>query len=401
MPNLTTLLAIVVFTPALAGGLLLLSWLEHRRQAALVVWAAGFLTASVAATLIIVARGDIPNFFSIVVGNALLAIAYGILWCGARTFERKNVSVPLALIGLLVWLAACSISPIYARPEARASVMAAIGICYSLLAVLELWRGRGDGQWRWPIILLLLGHAASIPIYVPVAGAWRHPDPADVDLLTFMIFETAFVSVCGAYLLGGLVKDQISANFRRASLTDPLTGVMNRRGFLEIGERLLARARFGKEPVALVMFDIDWFKRINDQFGHATGDDVLIAFCRTAWAESRTNDLFARIGGEEFVMLLPGTVAQEAMGLAERIRAAVEAAAHIIDEHTIRITVSAGVASSNEGISLEAFLIAADNALYRAKAAGRNRVEMMISSEIICTPRRLSDEASLEKQSAA
>ena len=100
-------------------------------------------------------------------------------------------------------------------------------------------------------------------------------------------------------------------------------------------------------------------------------------------------------------MLLPGTVAQEAMGLAERIRAAVQAAAHIIDEHTIRITVSAGVASSNEGISLEAFLIAADNALYRAKAAGRNRVEMMISSEIICTPRRLSDEASLEKQSAA
>jgi hypothetical protein len=79
--------------------------------------------------------------------------------------------------------------------------MAAIGICYTLLAVLELWRSRGDGAWRWPIMLLLLGHAASIPIHIPVAGAWKHPDPADVDLLTFMIFEAAFVSICAAYLL--------------------------------------------------------------------------------------------------------------------------------------------------------------------------------------------------------
>jgi hypothetical protein len=160
VPNLTTFLAIVVFTPALAGCLLLISWLQHRRQPALGVWGAGFLTASIATALIIVARGDIPNFLSIVVGNALLAVSYGILWCGARTFERKKVSIPLALIGLFVWLAACSISPIYARPEARAAVMAMIGACYTLLAVVELWRGRGDGAWRWPIIVILAAHAA-------------------------------------------------------------------------------------------------------------------------------------------------------------------------------------------------------------------------------------------------
>jgi hypothetical protein len=73
--------------------------------------------------------------------------------------------------------------PNLARPEARAGVMAAIGICYTLLAVFELWRGRGDGVWRWPIMVLLLCHAATIPIHIPVAGAWQHPDPADVDLL--------------------------------------------------------------------------------------------------------------------------------------------------------------------------------------------------------------------------
>jgi diguanylate cyclase (GGDEF)-like protein len=401
VPNLTTLLAIVVFTPALAGCLLLISWLQYRRQPALGVWAAGFFTASIAAALIIVARGEIPNFFSIVVGNALLAVAYGILWCGARTFERKKVSVPLAVVGLLVWLVACSISPIYTRPEARASVMAAIGVCYTLLAVVELWRGRGDGVWRWPIIVILLAHAASIPIHIPVAGAWRHPDSADVDLLTFMIFEAAFVSICGAYLLGGLVTNRISLSFQRAAMTDPLTGVTNRRGFFEIGERLLERARFGNEPLAIVMFDLDRFKGINDQFGHATGDEVLIAFCRLASAQLRPDDLFARIGGEEFATLLPNTALHDALRLAERVRAVIEGATHAVGEDVVRITVSVGVAPLNEGTAaLDAFLSAADIALYRAKAAGRNRVELM-SSALDCAPFSRSHEVSLDNRSAA
>src|ERR1700688_4476239 len=189
--------------------------------------------------------------------------------------------------------------PLYARPEARATVMATIGICYTLLAVLELWRGRGDGVWRWPIMVLLLGHAASIPIHIPVAGAWKHPDPADVDLLTFMIFEAAFVSICAAYLFGGLVKDRIAASYQHSSLTDPLTGVANRREFFQTGERLLTRTRFARQPVALLMFDLDQFKSINDRYGHHAGDEVLTAFCQVATLHMRPADLFGRIGGEE------------------------------------------------------------------------------------------------------
>jgi diguanylate cyclase (GGDEF)-like protein len=195
-----------------------------------------------------------------------------------------------------------------------------------------------------------------------------------------MIFEVALVSICGAYLLGSLVKDQIAASFRRASLTDPLTGLTNRRGFFEIGERLLARARFSNEPVSLVMFDLDGFKSINDQFGHATGDEVLIAFCRLASAQLRPNDLFARIGGEEFVTLLPNAAAQDAVWLAERVRAAIEAASHTVEGHVVRLTVSAGIAALNEGATaLGTFLGVADYALFRAKAAGRNRVELSTS----------------------
>jgi diguanylate cyclase (GGDEF)-like protein len=346
---------------------------------ALALWGSGFITASVATTLIIVLRGTIPNFWSIIVGNALLSAAYGILWSGARKFEAKKVSILLALVGVSVWLVACSIGPIYARPEARATVMAAIGIVYALLVVFELWRGRGDQVWRWPIMALLLAHAAAVPIHIPLAWAWTHPDPSDpsdLDLLTFAVFEGAFVCICAAYLFGGLAKDRIAARYRRASVTDPLTGAANRRGFFERGERLLMRARFARERTALILFDLDRFKIINDRYGHLTGDEVLTAFSRLATSHLRPNDLFGRIGGEEFASLLPDTGQDEAIWLAERVRRAFEASSLPIGQHAIRSTVSVGVAISDEEYSdLSALLAAADRALYRAKALGRNRVE--------------------------
>jgi diguanylate cyclase (GGDEF)-like protein len=401
MPSLTTLLAITAFTPAVAGCLLLLTWLQHKKVTALGLWASGFLMSSLATALVVVARGIIPNFWSVVVGNAILAAAYAILWCGARKFEGKKISTLLALAGVVLWLVACSISPVYARPEARASVMAAIGVGYTLLAVRELWLGYGDGVWRWPIIVLLLGHAASIPIHIPIAGAWKHPDPADVDLLTFMIFEAAFISICAAYFIGGLAKDRIAVGYQHASLTDPLTSAMNRRGLFQIGEPLLRRARFANQPVSLIMFDLDYFKAINDNLGHGIGDRVLVAFCRLTTAQLRPNDLFCRIGGEEFVAVLPNTTEQEALWIAERVRSGVDASSHGVGEGSVRTTVSAGVAFANDGTTnLVELLKAADQALYRAKAAGRNRVEARPSAAEHARPRR-SNALATHKRSAA
>jgi diguanylate cyclase (GGDEF)-like protein len=378
VPNFSTLLAISVFTPALTGCLLLLSWLQHRRIVALAWWGCGFIIASIATAIIVVARGTIPDFWSIVVGNALLASAYGILWGGARKFNGKKASIVLTLAGVPIWLAACSIPPIYARIEARASVMAAIAVFYTLLALFELWRSRGDGSWRWPIMLVLLAHAATIPVRIPLAAAWfRPPDPSDVDLLTFMIFETAFVCICAAYLFGGLAKDQIAARYRRASLTDSLTQVPNRRSFFATAERLLTRAHFTRRPVALLMFDLDRFKSINDRYGHQTGDDVLVAFCRLSTSMLRPTDLFARMGGEEFACLLPDAEQKDALWLAERLRTAFEGISHITGGQPLTATVSIGIAvSDGADVDLGALLKQADQALYRAKERGRNRVEI-------------------------
>ena len=144
-----------------------------------------------------------------------------------------------------------------------------------------------------------------------------------------------------------------------------------------MGERLLMRTRFARQPTALMMFDLDQFKSINDRYGHMPATRCLLHSVRLATSHLRPNDLFGRIGGEEFASLLPDTGAEDAIWLAERVRGAFEAASHHVgQQHIFSSTVSVGVAISDEEHSdLSALLDAADQALYRAKALGRNRVE--------------------------
>jgi diguanylate cyclase (GGDEF)-like protein len=142
----------------------------------------------------------------------------------------------------------------------------------------------------------------------------------------------------------------------------------------------MARTRFARRPAALLLFDLDRFKSINDRFGHGAGD-VLTAFCQLATSLLRPTDLFGRIGGEEFASLLPDTTRQDALLLAERLRAAFEATTHTLTDGPLSATASVGVAISDDASSdLAALLDVADQALYRAKAMGRNRVELSTHS---------------------
>jgi diguanylate cyclase (GGDEF)-like protein len=373
--DLSTLLAITVFSSAVAGCLLLLSWLQHRSVPALALWGIAFLMAAIA-TALLGARGFIPDIWSIVIANAVLAAAYGTMWWGVRSFEGRRTPLIFVLTGALIWLCACLIPLFYATPVARAMLMAAVGIVYTLLAVFELWRSRKEKlASRWPIIALLAAHAAAIPVRVPLVGS-RTGTSFHVDLLTFVVFESLFLSICGAFLFGSIVKERFLVWYQQASLIDPLTGVANRRAFFEQGNKLLERSVWAGTPTALLLFDLDAFKTINDRFGHATGDAVLTAFCRTAVSQLRPADLLARMGGEEFACLLPGINHQEAIWVADRVREAFEGTAHGGASGSFPATVSAGVASSDgRGCDLAFLLAEADRALYRAKENGRNRVE--------------------------
>ena len=151
---------------------------------------------------------------------------------------------------------------------------------------------------------------------------------------------------------------------------DNLTGLLNRRGFAERAEAELARARRDGTRLGVVSFDLDHFKAINDEFGHDVGDRVLVEAAELFRSELRESDVLARMGGEEFVALLPGDAVAEAEAMAERVRAALVATAA---SSTPAVTVSAGVTAAIAPEDLEDLLRSADRALYRAKFEGRNR----------------------------
>jgi len=160
------------------------------------------------------------------------------------------------------------------------------------------------------------------------------------------------------------------------ALLDPLTGIGNRRGFEQEINALETRSRGVTEPCAAVLVDIDYFKRVNDCYGHDAGDAVLKAVALCLKSTVRDTDILARFGGEEFVLWLPGASAAAAESLAERLRLSI-AAIHV--EHqgrVIAVTASFGVALQIPGESRASVLVRADTALYAAKRGGRNRVTL-------------------------
>jgi diguanylate cyclase (GGDEF)-like protein len=377
--DLPTLFVIAVFICAVAGLLLLLSWLQSRNVQALALWASAFILGSIGVALI-AARGDISDTWSIVIANAILATAYGMVWAGVRHFDGRATPAPLVLAGAVIWLVACHIEAFFISQQARTALMSAVIVSYSLLTAWELWRGRREGLiFRLSAILVLLVHSAFFVVRIPLAGALPLPTDSEetrTGLWTFTIFEAVFFAFCIPFFLIAMARERTVLGYKHASLIDPLTGVSNRQGFFERGENLLHRSAIDRRPTVLLLFDLDRFKDINDTFGHHVGDQVLTAFCGVATAALRPDDLFGRLGGEEFASLLPHMSLEEGLAVAERIRSNFEATTLRVGANALAATVSIGVAMSiDPSWDLVDLSKAADRALYRAKANGRNRVE--------------------------
>jgi diguanylate cyclase (GGDEF)-like protein len=169
--------------------------------------------------------------------------------------------------------------------------------------------------------------------------------------------------------------EQRVQDLQTLAAVDPLTGIYNRRQFETIARAEFARSQRYLRPLAFLVLDVDLFKRVNDEFGHAIGDWVLKMVATTISSAKRDPDVVARLGGEEFVMMLPETTADAAWGVAERIRELVHSNSLKIGKDQLALTISIGVAEAGESSSgLEAVLREADGALYEAKQRGRNQV---------------------------
>ncbi|MCK5035438.1 MAG: GGDEF domain-containing protein [Candidatus Sabulitectum sp.] len=193
----------------------------------------------------------------------------------------------------------------------------------------------------------------SVPYYSPVLG--------------FIVF----------FLLATHVVNRHMAKEESAARTDPLTGLLNRRGFLELSRLVVSIAERSAGSFSILMIDLDHFKRVNDKFGHAIGDRVLQEIATILLRGVREQDILARWGGEEVIILLPDTGVNGAKALGEKIRASVEKLETCHGEARICVTLSLGISQYHRGEPLTDTIQRADNALYQAKSSGRNRVEYL------------------------
>ena len=384
--DLVTLCVVSVYVIALVGALLVFSWWQNREVRSLAWWGGSLMLVSVSGVLL-VKRGIWPDWTTIGAANSLLFIGYGLFWAGFRSFTRRRI-IPVAVIGgALVWLAACGIPNFYHSFGDRVLLASVIAAAYCLACAGELWLGRGEVLLsRYPLLVLLVLHAAFLMSRFPTLNVWGETSEATVFTTPWVsthVFESLLFTIANAFLLLAMVKERVEREQRAIASSDALTGILNRRAFLATArERLDAERRVGR-PVALLLFDLDHFKDVNDRFGHAVGDDVLRAFCNCAQRSATSDSIFARLGGEEFVLLLPRN-RRRALRLANRLRDDFAQTRFSASGVTFGVTVSAGVATSDDaGHILEALLAAADLMLYQAKRAGRNRVEShMLDQEI-------------------
>jgi diguanylate cyclase (GGDEF)-like protein len=235
---------------------------------------------------------------------------------------------------------------------------------------------------RW--MLAFLGLLILSAVFDQTLAAHARPMTAGLNTLYFFM-NTGVGFILIGMMLYYFVKDRESAyqklqqneaHIREQMLTDPLTGVANRRYLDERLSMELARQARYDQPLSVIMTDIDWFKRVNDFYGHATGDTVLKLFAERLKDMLRTSDFMARYGGEEFVLLLPQTGIDEAVALAERLR---EATKRIrFDNPDLKLTASFGVTVAHPGEGMAEVLSRADEAMYQSKSGGRDRVSMLL-----------------------
>jgi len=337
-------------------------------------WSLG-LGLYAAGWVLVALRGALPDVVSVALADALLAASLCLQLAAVIEFGGRKAPRALWLPAPALFLAVLPLLGDYAGLTALVSLVCAALLGLTAAAALRL--GERGGSTRW--ILAVACDAAAMAIAVRAASVWllpeAHPDIFASSSLDQVVFVALFaVSVVGSLAFLLMQRERAERELQRLAAFDPLTEVLNRRAFMEFARRELSRARRSQEPCTLLMLDLDHFKRVNDEHGHAVGDRVLVECAAALRAALRAADLIGRYGGEEFCVLLPRTGLEEALETAERLRAAVAARPLGGLERSLTVSIGAAPCATQDPLSLDAAFARADEALYRAKARGRDRV---------------------------
>ncbi len=401
--DVNTLFLVTIYVEAMLGLLLLFAWIQNANIHAVAWWGCAHLLRAVSVMLFGM-YGSVSEAISIDLANAILFTAFAVTWTGARVFDGREVQPVYLFGGAIVWLIACRAPLFQESMDARVLLSSGLITAYTWATAYEFWRGRSEPLVsRWPAIFMLFAHGALFLLRTPLSQIlpWSPTNQVfDSVWLSVLSFEALLFTIAIAFILLAMAKERTELRHKTAALVDPLTGIANRRAFLE-NAALLAKGVDAKQTVMLLA-DLDHFKSINDRFGHAVGDHVLQVFTQNVNAALGPNDLFGRLGGEEFAVVLTGAGRESGVAIAERIRISFEEAAFDVDGRPVGGTVSVGMAICDGAFDVAAMLAQADEALYCAKERGRNRVEVA-SLELIMERAReaMTREPRVAAQSAA
>jgi len=379
--DISTLCLVATLLAALLGAMLMYFG-KQENIPALDWWGYAYLLGATAVALWGLVAPGLPPTLALGL-NALGFIACGMVWNAARVFHGRKPNWPGLFIGAMAWIATVVSIPQEAI-SLRITIGAGIVAIYAVLTAVELGSERRKSmQRRWPAIVVPLLHGGVLMLPIVLADLLTPSEQAGTFNVWVMVFavELVLYAVGTVFAIFMLVSERTVRAHKTAASIDPLTGLFNRRGFTEATTRMIEREADAGRPVTVMIFDIDYFKSINDRFGHPAGDELLKLFATLITSSLRITDLSGRIGGEEFAALLPCSI-DEALVAAERVRWSFETCGIVVDDDPVATTVSIGVAGGPARTELDVLLAAADTALYQAKRGGRNRVEVALEEPL-------------------
>lgn len=384
----------------LQGLAFLYFWLRDRAAPWLLLWGLPFVMGGVA--ILLYARpGWSSDFVSMSFGNAIRMVAIVCLWQGIRLFQGRK-GQPWIAVGIGAgWIGLCMIPAFADSMLLRVVTVSLINAAICAAAAHELWRDRAERlPSRWPLMLTFASFSALMLIRV-AAAATPFPFGADTvnsNWLGVFVLLVFGHSAFAALLFFAMTRERREAEQRSFALSDPLTGLLNRRAFGDFAERMGRRRAGQRSSTALLVLDLDHFKDINDRFGHEAGDRMLKTFAEVAESCMRPTDQLFRMGGEEFCFVLPETSLADAVAVAERVRKSFAVSEVDTAHGPAQGTVSIGIAATHFAVPVDVLLAAADAAVYEAKSRGRNRVVVAEPGSLVRSS--LADVASAARLSA-
>lgn len=350
---------------------LFVAWRHNTASKAYLYWGFGFLFSGIGFALVAL-RGQIPGLLSIEIGNAIALLGQSAWVAGFLALDRKKLQWS-ALLPPAIWLAGIFL-PWVNEDYSNRVILYNLGSATGATA-LAMAIAAGNTRRERTRLKLMAIFVIQACLCFGVAVAMALIQPSDFEATNFSggaAMATAFLLIIAFALTCRMIMERSERHLRALTLTDSLTGVLNRRGLFGNFDRMRERAREDQRQIAVLLFDLDHFKRVNDRFGHQAGDAVLTAFAQLA-RQYVPNSMLGRMGGEEFAAFAAVSDQPEAEALAEAIRAEFCRLPVNTGEAIIPATVSIGIAlASPDDANTDRLISAADRALYAAKAAGRN-----------------------------